>query len=131
MGLAEWLSETSSLGVPRGYALVLIVVIHNWAVLFWQALQVGKARRQFDVKYPTLYEQKDDSQFNCVQVRIQQFSGLFRLFHPSIYLLTTRRCIILTSTRLCVLCCAVLCLVSTRERTRTVSSGTRGSLYFF
>lgn len=53
--------------LPRGFGLVLLVAVHNWFVLMWQALQVGKARKQFEVKYPTLYESKADSQFNRVQ----------------------------------------------------------------
>lgn len=62
------LAAPSAYGVPRGYTFILLVIVHNWAVLMWQAFQVGKARKQYEVKYPTLYEQRDDSQFNRIQV---------------------------------------------------------------
>lgn len=39
----------------------------NWFILLWQMGQVAKARKTYDVHYPTLYETKQDSKFNLVQ----------------------------------------------------------------
>jgi glutathione S-transferase len=59
---------TLGLPLPRGFGLVLLVVVHNWLVLMWQALNVGKARKRHGVRYPALYETgKEDSDFNRVQ----------------------------------------------------------------
>lgn len=52
---------------PRAFGLILLVAVHNWLVLMWQAAQVGKARKVHNVTYPTLYECARDSQFNRVQ----------------------------------------------------------------
>jgi glutathione S-transferase len=62
-----WEPSGAVSSLPRGYAFVLVAVVHNWMVLMWQALKVGTARRQYGVKYPSLYEAKEDSQFNLVQ----------------------------------------------------------------
>jgi glutathione S-transferase len=62
------------LPLPRGFGLVLLVVVHNWLVLMWQAMKVGGARKRFGVKYPALYESdKHDSEFNRIQ-RVHQNS---------------------------------------------------------
>lgn len=53
--------------IDGSYGLVILVAVMNWCVLFWQALQVGKARKKFNVKYPTMYENKEPSKFNEVQ----------------------------------------------------------------
>ena len=56
--------------IPRAYALVIVNVVLNWVVLMWQALQVGKARNKYGVKYPDLYHPKrseEATKFNCVQ----------------------------------------------------------------
>lgn len=55
------------LDIPRAYSLVIFTAIANWFVLMWQAMKVAKARKQYNVKYPTLYENKDPSDFNCIQ----------------------------------------------------------------
>lgn len=55
------------LSVSRWYCGVILSAVFNWFVLMWQALKVAQARKEHDVKYPTLYENKFPSQFNCVQ----------------------------------------------------------------
>jgi glutathione S-transferase len=63
-----WASMPAAAGpVPHGAGLVLLVAVHNWLVLMWQALQVGRARKAHGVRYPTLYEAKEDSEFNRYQ----------------------------------------------------------------
>lgn len=56
-----------TLTLSRWYGCVICGVVMNWMVLFWQMLQVGKARKKFGVKYPTLYESKEDSEYNLIQ----------------------------------------------------------------
>lgn len=68
MSLLTRLGEPGGLdALPRGFGLVLLAAVHNWLVLMWQALRVGKARKAHGVKYPMLYEAKEDSAFNYVQ----------------------------------------------------------------
>lgn len=55
------------LEVSRSYGLVILTAVFNWFVLLWQMGHLAKARKQFDVPYPTMYENKHPSQFNCVQ----------------------------------------------------------------
>lgn len=84
------MDATIALALPRSYALVLLTCVMNWFVLMWQALQLAKARKKYDVKYPRMYEGKDGSEFDCVQRAHQNslewnpgflvflvFSGLF------------------------------------------------------
>ncbi|KAE8021886.1 hypothetical protein FH972_007736 [Carpinus fangiana] len=57
--------------LPKEYGYVAIVLVFYCFLNFWMAAQVGKARKQFKVSYPTLYasesENKDAKLFNCVQ----------------------------------------------------------------
>lgn len=53
--------------LSRWYGGVILAAVFNFAVLFWQMFKVGKARKQYEVKYPTLYENKYPSDFNCIQ----------------------------------------------------------------
>jgi len=57
----------AAIALPRAYSLVILNVVMNWFILGWQALMVGKARKKYEVKYPTLYEAKEPSMFNCIQ----------------------------------------------------------------
>lgn len=59
--------------IDRSYGLVILIAVMNWMVLMWQAFKLAKARKEFGVKYPTMYENKEPSQFNCVQ-RVHQNS---------------------------------------------------------
>lgn len=56
-----------ALEFPRLYGFVILVAVQNWFVLMWQAFRLAKARKEFNVKYPTMYESKEPSTFNCVQ----------------------------------------------------------------
>lgn len=56
-----------SIEVSSTYGLVILVSVMNWFVLMWMAFKLAKARKDFNVKYPTMYENKEPSQFNCVQ----------------------------------------------------------------
>jgi len=55
-----------------GYRWVLTTLVANIFVTQWMSFMVGKARRQYNVPYPTMYASekeghKDAKQFNCVQ----------------------------------------------------------------
>lgn len=60
-----------------GYGWVLVVLVINLLLNQWMGLQVGKARKQYKVFYPTMYavesENKDAKLFNCVQRGHQNF----------------------------------------------------------
>ncbi|XP_059451607.1 uncharacterized protein LOC132182389 [Corylus avellana] len=57
--------------LPKEYGYVAIVLVFYCFLNLWMGAQVGKARKQFKVPYPTLYasesENKDAKLFNCVQ----------------------------------------------------------------
>lgn len=56
-----------TLEVPSSYGLVILTSVMNWMILMWQALQLATARKKHGVKYPTMYENKHPSEFNCYQ----------------------------------------------------------------
>lgn len=60
-------TSTITLAIPRAYSLIILTSVINWMILFWQMIAVGKARKQYEVPYPTLYENKHPSPFNCIQ----------------------------------------------------------------
>ncbi|KAH6799349.1 microsomal glutathione s-transferase [Perilla frutescens var. frutescens] len=57
--------------VPREYGYVVIVLVLYCFLNFWMAAQVGRARKKYNVPYPTMYasaaDNKDANLFNCVQ----------------------------------------------------------------
>mmetsp|Transcript_31304 Transcript_31304/g.43394 ORF Transcript_31304/g.43394 Transcript_31304/m.43394 type:complete len:184 (+) Transcript_31304:45-596(+) len=53
--------------LPPSYGLVALTAASSYALVQWQAIKVSIARREFDVKYPTMYEDDEDSVFNCYQ----------------------------------------------------------------
>ncbi|PSN47492.1 Microsomal glutathione S-transferase 3 [Blattella germanica] len=55
-----------TLTVPAEYGYVILVAVGSTFVLGWKAMQVGKARRKYGIKYPTMYS-ADNNQFNCIQ----------------------------------------------------------------
>ena len=54
------------LHVPSEYGYVILVGVASAFMLTWKAMQVGKARKQFKINYPTMYSQDNDL-FNCIQ----------------------------------------------------------------
>ncbi|XP_058180545.1 uncharacterized protein LOC131299026 [Rhododendron vialii] len=57
--------------VLKGYGYVVLTLVFYCFFNFWMAFQVEKARKKYNVSYPTLYasesENKDAKLFNCVQ----------------------------------------------------------------
>ena len=59
--------------VPNaGY--VYLAVVYTVLMNFYLSHNVMKARKKFDVKYPTMYS--SDDRFNCYQVTIKLFNVL-------------------------------------------------------
>ncbi|CAA0813414.1 microsomal glutathione s-transferase- putative [Striga hermonthica] len=57
--------------LPKEYGYVVLVLVFYAFLNIWMGFQVGKARKKYDVHYPTLYaieaENKNAKLFNCVQ----------------------------------------------------------------
>lgn len=52
--------------LPSDYGWVVLVFIASIFVVQWMGFQVGRARRKFGIKYPTMYSDKEPL-FNCIQ----------------------------------------------------------------
>ncbi|KAK2190525.1 hypothetical protein NP493_77g03055 [Ridgeia piscesae] len=54
------------LEIPSAFGYVVAVVCLSWVLLNWLSLQVVRARKRYNVKYPEMYS--DSSLvFNCIQ----------------------------------------------------------------
>ncbi|XP_057834472.1 uncharacterized protein LOC131044989 [Cryptomeria japonica] len=57
--------------LPPAFGLVTLVVVAYCMLNVWMAMQVGMARKRYNVPYPAMYadenENKDGKLFNCVQ----------------------------------------------------------------
>ncbi|KAJ1697302.1 hypothetical protein LUZ63_005814 [Rhynchospora breviuscula] len=60
-----------SVQIPKEYAYVVFDLVAYAFLNTWMGIQVGKARKKYNVPYPTLYatesENKEAKLFNCVQ----------------------------------------------------------------
>ena len=47
-------------------------------MLFWKGMKVGRARKQYGIKYPIMYnaENGGDNVFNCIQVRLINIAAI-------------------------------------------------------
>ncbi|KAH3857527.1 microsomal glutathione S-transferase 3-like [Dreissena polymorpha] len=53
--------------LPEGFGYVLLTGVGSLFVNMWMAINVGKARKQYEVKYPQLYHSEPMHKFNCIQ----------------------------------------------------------------
>mmetsp|Transcript_5173 Transcript_5173/g.9838 ORF Transcript_5173/g.9838 Transcript_5173/m.9838 type:complete len:221 (+) Transcript_5173:164-826(+) len=53
--------------LPTTYGCVAWTAAASYLLVTWQGVQVALARREYDVQYPKMYEDKEDSIFNCYQ----------------------------------------------------------------
>ncbi|WOG84417.1 hypothetical protein DCAR_0103600 [Daucus carota subsp. sativus] len=57
--------------LPREYGYVVLILALAGILNFWMSSQVSKARKKYNVQYPTMYalesENKDAKFFNCIQ----------------------------------------------------------------
>nr|CAD7586470.1 unnamed protein product [Timema genevievae] len=56
----------ATISVPSSYGYVVLVAASSTFVIMWKAIQVGKARKKYNIQYPTMYS-PDNVQFNCIQ----------------------------------------------------------------
>jgi len=59
-------NHTVSISIAKNYGYVILVAVISSFLLMWQAMQVGKARKQYKITYPTMYATDNDT-FNCFQ----------------------------------------------------------------
>jgi len=53
--------------LPCGYGYVLLAGCGNMFVNMWMAINVGQARKKYEVKYPQMYHTEPSHVFNCIQ----------------------------------------------------------------
>ncbi|KAG4070900.1 hypothetical protein HA402_011126 [Bradysia odoriphaga] len=58
--------HTVAFALAKDYGYVILVAVISSFLLMWQAIQVGNARKQYKVNYPTMYSADNDT-FNCYQ----------------------------------------------------------------
>lgn len=51
--------------LPEGYGYVVLTGVASNFVNMWMAINVGRARKKYEVKYPIMYS--DNEKFNCIQ----------------------------------------------------------------
>ncbi|RDD43579.1 Microsomal glutathione S-transferase 3 [Trichoplax sp. H2] len=56
----------SSLGLPKDYGYCVLIAADSVLVLIYLGIRVGRARKQFGVEYPKMYDD-DKPIFNCFQ----------------------------------------------------------------
>ncbi|KAG6503416.1 microsomal glutathione S-transferase 3-like [Zingiber officinale] len=74
--------------IPNEYGFVVLVLVSYVVLNAWMAIQVGKARRRYNVPYPSLYaiesENKDAKLFNCVQRGHQNSLEMIAVFFATL-----------------------------------------------
>jgi len=62
------LTSSTPVGItlPAEYGYCVLVAVGSAFVLTWKAVQVGRARKKFNIPYPTMYS-PDNNLFNCIQ----------------------------------------------------------------
>ncbi|KAG6506797.1 microsomal glutathione S-transferase 3-like [Zingiber officinale] len=72
--------------IPNEYGFVVLVLVSYVVLNAWMAIQVGKARRRYNVPYPSLIESenKDAKLFNCVQRGHQNSLEMIAVFFATL-----------------------------------------------
>uniref|UniRef100_A0A3Q3JLP3 Glutathione S-transferase 3, mitochondrial n=1 Tax=Monopterus albus TaxID=43700 RepID=A0A3Q3JLP3_MONAL len=52
--------------LPSNFGYVIFTYLYSWIMLMYLGIKVGAARKKYDVKYPTMYSDKEQV-FNCIQ----------------------------------------------------------------
>uniref|UniRef100_G3NWK3 Glutathione S-transferase 3, mitochondrial n=1 Tax=Gasterosteus aculeatus TaxID=69293 RepID=G3NWK3_GASAC len=52
--------------LPANFGFAIFTYLYSWIMLGYLAVKVGAARKNYNVKYPTMYSDKDQV-FNCIQ----------------------------------------------------------------
>lgn len=68
MGLTKFAKQ-----LPEEYGYVIFTAVGSTFVNMWMAINVGKARKQYGIKYPIMYSDENggDNVYNCIQ-RVHQ-----------------------------------------------------------
>lgn len=77
--------STLSLVVPKEYGYVILVGVGSTLVNMWLSFRVGKARKLYNVKYPTMYSDTNIV-FNCIQRSHQNFLEYYPQFLMVLFL---------------------------------------------
>ncbi|KAI1895098.1 hypothetical protein AGOR_G00102800 [Albula goreensis] len=52
--------------LPPRFGFAIFTYLYSWIMLTYLGVKVGAARKKYDVKYPTMYSDKEQV-FNCIQ----------------------------------------------------------------
>ncbi|XP_068121524.1 glutathione S-transferase 3, mitochondrial-like isoform X2 [Hyperolius riggenbachi] len=52
--------------IPQNFAYVVLTLIYSFVMNMYLAINVGKARKKYGLKYPAMYSDKENV-FNCIQ----------------------------------------------------------------
>ncbi|XP_077541818.1 glutathione S-transferase 3, mitochondrial-like [Haemaphysalis longicornis] len=77
--------STFRMVVPKEYGYVVMVGVGSVAVNMWLACRVGRARKQYNVKYPAMYSDSDIV-FNCIQRSHQNYLEGYPQFLMTLFL---------------------------------------------
>jgi len=65
--------------IHPNYGLVVYTLVGSIFMVTWKAMQVGKARKEYKINYPTMYS-PDNNHFNCIQRGHQNTLELYPTF---------------------------------------------------
>lgn len=63
MGAASKIAES----LPEGFGYVIFTAVGSQFVNMWMAINVGSARKKYEVEYPAMYHSEPKHIFNCIQ----------------------------------------------------------------
>nr|XP_046269604.1 microsomal glutathione S-transferase 3-like [Scatophagus argus] len=69
--------------LPSNFGYVIFTYLYSWIMMMYLSLKVTYARKKYDVKFPTMYSDKEHI-FNCIQRAHQntvEVYALWLVFH--------------------------------------------------